>query len=105
MTLTTQALASTPKHFPSIYHPEAALQAEFGRLIHAAVINRSFQKQLLNNPALSIEKGFLGESFQFPAEIKSRIEKIHAVNLEDFSVQLLQVTAPSRIKEAAVTSY
>jgi hypothetical protein len=105
MTPISQAISSAPKYYPSIYHPEAALQAEYGRLIHAAIISTSFQKQLLSDPAMSIEKGFCGERFQFPAEIKSRIGNIHATNLEDFSGQLLQVTAPARIKEAALSSY
>jgi hypothetical protein len=105
MTPTTHALTSTPNYHPSLYNPEAALQAEFGRLIHAAIISPSFQKQLLNSPALSIDKGFCGESFQIPAEIKSRIDLIRAGTLEDFSTQLLQVTTSSRIQESAVINY
>jgi len=105
MTPITHSLTSTPNYHRSLYDPDAALQAEFGRLIHAAIINASFQKQLLSNPSLSIDQGFCGESFQFPAEIKNRIENIRALTLEDFSAQLMQVSLPSGIKEEAVVSY
>lgn len=101
----TDSYRSAPIIHPKSYNPDAALEAEFGRLIHAAIISPSFKRQLLSNPALSIEQGYCGESFHFPKEIKSRINSIRAGSLEDFSTKLLQVSTASRIKESALASY
>jgi hypothetical protein len=105
MTPIMHALTSIPNYHPSLYNPEAALQAEFGRLIHAAIISPSFRRQLLSNPALSIEKGFCGESFHFPAEITAKIDDIRAGTLEEFSNQLLQVTTTTKVKEVTLIHY
>jgi hypothetical protein len=97
----------TSMHFVSttVYDPEAAVKAEFGRLIHAALINPRFRQQLLSNPLRSIEDGYCGESFHFPAELKERIQLIHADSLESFSMQLLQTTNSPRVPERALLHY
>lgn len=68
-----------------------SVQMECGRLIHAALISKSFRKQLLENPVKSVEAGYCGEKFFFTREEKARIKLIHATTLEDFASQLTQV--------------
>jgi hypothetical protein len=102
MTPSTQLHTSTHLISAPIYDPEAAIKAEFGRLIHAALINRSFREKLLFNPLRSIEDGYCGESFHFPSELKERIQLIHAESLESFSMQLLQTISSPRVPERAV---
>lgn len=105
MTPTTYSLTSAPVFHPVFYDPEAAVKAEFGRLIHAAIINPNFRKMLLSNPKLSIETGYCGESFHFPAEMKNKITHIQAGTLEEFSTQLLEVVTSPNIPELAVVNY
>lgn len=105
MTPTTHSLTSGPVFHPILYDPEAAVKAEFGRLIHAAIINPNFRKMLLSNPKLSIETGYCGESFQFSPELKNKITLIKAGTLEEFSTQLLEVVTSTNIPELAVANY
>ncbi len=105
MTPLSHAFTSTPNYHPSLYDPDAALQVEFGRLIHAAIISPSFRKQLLSDPGPSIDNGFSGESFQIPKEIKNKIHHIRACNLEEFSAQLLKVTTSTKVREVAIVNY
>jgi hypothetical protein len=68
---------------------------ECGRLIHAAVISRRFQKLLLTNPIKTIEEGYCGEKFAFTQAEKQRIRHIRASNLAEFSSQLMQTIESS----------
>jgi hypothetical protein len=95
----TQLHTSMPISPAAGRDPQAAIKAECGRLIHAAVISRSFREKLLANPLRSIEAGFCGETFQFPREFKERVKLIQANNLEDFSAQLLQSIYSSNTAE------
>ncbi|MBW6473304.1 MAG: hypothetical protein K0B14_09295 [Anaerolineaceae bacterium] len=77
------------------------VNAEFGRLIHAAVINKSFRSNLLKNPAGCIDAGYCGESFHFPVEIKNRIKQINARSLEEFSSQIIKLINMPSVPEMA----
>jgi len=85
--------------------PDASIKAEFGRLIHAAIINTCFRETLLTNPICAIENGYLGESFQFPFELKEQIKRIQAGTLEEFSTKILNVFDTPKISEMAVLQY
>ncbi len=85
--------------------PHSEVQAEFGRLIHAAIINKRFRDMLLTAPMQTIEAGYCGEKFHFPRDIHDRIEQIRAGSLEDFSSQLLKVTSSPNILEPALAQY
>lgn len=95
-------LFSNPAKISAVQEPYSEVQAEFGRLIHAAIINKRFRDSLLSNPKQSIETGFCGEKFSFPCEIKDSIEQIHAVSLEDFAKQLINVTRSPKILKPAL---
>jgi hypothetical protein len=95
MTPNFQAHTLTPVFQPPDYDPKTAVMADFGRLIHAAVINSNFRQNLLNNPLACIESGYCGERFDYSPELKERIRLIHAGSLEEFSKQLLQIMEPS----------
>jgi len=101
----TQLHASLTLASPAVYDPETAIKAEFGRLIHAALINQNFRKKLLSNPINAIEGGYCGESFHFSPELKERIQLIHTDSLESFSMQLLQTLESHHIPERAVLRY
>jgi hypothetical protein len=75
--------------------PHEAVRNECGRLIHAAVISRRFQNNLLNNPLKTIEEGYCGEKFAFTHDEKQRIRTIRASNLADFSRQLMHALEPA----------
>lgn len=77
------------------------INAEFGRLIHAAVINKSFRAKLLQNPVSCIDAGYCGESFHFPFEIKNRIKQINARSLEEFSSQVIKLINKPSVPEMA----
>lgn len=85
--------------------PQSAIYHEFGRLIHAAVINRGFCEMLLANPIQSIERGYKGETFQFSKEIKDRITGIQAASLEEFSAELLRIVNSPVVREVAIAHY
>lgn len=85
--------------------PQAGTKAEFGRLIHAAIINTRFRQLLITNPVNTIEKGYLGESFYFPNDVKNQIQNIHAGNLEEFSSQVVQIIETTSVPEIAVLHY
>lgn len=105
MTPSTHTLTSAPVFHPILFDPEAAVKAEFGRLIHAAIINPNFRKLLLSNPKLSIESGYCGESFHFSPDLKHKITLIKASTLEEFSAQLLEVVTSPNIPEYAVVNF
>jgi hypothetical protein len=84
---------------------QATIKNEFGRLIHAAIINRNFREKLLLNPLQSIEHGYCGESFQFNKEIKDRIRCIKATTLEEFSTELLRMVSSPVVREVVIAHY
>lgn len=83
----------------------AAIKAEIGRLIHAAIINKRFRESLLNNPKHAIETGYLGESFQFSNELKEHITFIQTNSLEDFSTQILSIVDTFKKAEVSILQY
>jgi hypothetical protein len=100
MTLITHSLKFNTRSVQStVYDPETAIKTEFSRLIHAAIINRTFCQRLLDNPLRTIESGYCGESFHFSPELKERIQLIHATTLESFSAQLLHSLSPAPLPE------
>ena len=105
MTPITQLLSTQAVVPGLVYDPNATIKAEFGRLIHAAIINRSFCDRLLANPIVSIDGGYCGESFQFPHTVKQSIALIQADTLEEFSTQMLQVVESPCLAELPVLQY
>lgn len=99
MHLTTTNIPTQPND------PQAAIKAEFGRLVHAAIINPRFRKQLLANPLSAIDKGYLGESFQFSARVRDQLRELQAGTLEEFSSKVLEITETPSIVEMAVPHY
>lgn len=62
---------------------------EISRIMTAAVVNRHFRQDLLNNPRSAIEKGYGEETFTLEEEQTRRLEKIRATSLEDFATQVI----------------
>ena len=103
LTQTDHLVITFPKKRPD---PNEIVQNECGRLIHAAVINKRFQQQLLSNPLKAIEDGYCGEKFAFTRDEKRRIQQIQAKNLAEFSRQLIgaiehTATVPAQTPELA----
>jgi hypothetical protein len=88
-------------HTTKIESHNVDINAEFGRLIHAAVINKGFRSKLLQNPVSCIDAGYCGESFHFPFEIKNRIRQIKARSLEEFSSQVINLIIKPSVPEMA----
>jgi hypothetical protein len=88
-----------------VSNARASTQAELGRLIHAAIINTRFRQLLLANPMNIIDRGYLGESFHFPSEMKEQIRNVRAGNLEEFSSRMLQIVEAPSFSEMAVLHY
>jgi len=84
---------------------QETIKAEFGRLIHAAIINKSFQKTLLSNPNRAIEDGFFGESFQIPGSLKEQIKMMRSKSLAEFSRQVLSMLEDMKQVEVSVSHY
>lgn len=89
----------------SVNNTRAGAQAELGRLIHAAVVNTHFRQLLLANPLNMIDRGYLGESFHFPSEMKEQIRELQAGNLEEFSSRMLKIVEAPSFSEMAVLRY
>ncbi len=62
---------------------------EISRIMTAAVVNRHFRQDLLNNPRNAIEKGYGDETFILEEEQTEHLEKIRANSLEEFATQLI----------------
>ena len=62
---------------------------EISRIMTAAVVNRHFRQDLLNNPRGAIENGYGDETFLLEEEQTERLEKIRATSLEDFATQVI----------------
>ncbi len=86
---------------PMCMDPGMVQKAEAGRLIHAAIINRTFREKLLTNPVQSIDNGYCGEVFHFSREMKDQIRSIHAMSLEEFSTQIMQLLSAPVVYEVA----
>ncbi|NMB54966.1 MAG: hypothetical protein GYA15_09720 [Leptolinea sp.] len=94
-----------PKAHVPVSNTQAATKAELGRLLHAAIINTHFRKLLLANPVAMIDRGYLGESFQFPGSVKEQIRHVHAESLEEFSSCVLKIIETPSLTEIAVLPY
>jgi hypothetical protein len=79
------------------------INAEFGRLMHAAVINKHFRDRLLENPIDCIEAGYCGEYFNFPFEIINSLRQINVRSLEEFANHIIAlINLPARKEVAPV---
>ena len=63
-------------------------QAEYSRILSAAVINNQFRSMLLNDPVEAISQGYSGEQFEIGREERNRLSAIQATSLADFAAQL-----------------
>jgi len=74
------------------HHPQGTQRnsGELSRLISAAVVNQTFCRLLLTDPALALAAGYNGEAFCLPAEEQAIILTIRATCLTDFAKQLTQ---------------
>jgi hypothetical protein len=80
------------------------LMCELGKVLQAAVINKDFRDQLLDNPLRSIESGYFGEVFHIPTEILKSISLLKSSNLEHFTQSVLLIVDSIRIPEMAEVS-
>ncbi len=62
--------------------------AEYSRILSAAVINSGFRKMLLSDPVQAISVGYSGEKFSLRTDQKTRLAGIRADSLADFAAQL-----------------
>lgn len=69
----------------------SSFQTESSRLLTAAVINTSFRKILLADPATALASGYSGEAFCLNKKDRSRVTAIRAASLEEFAQQLTQI--------------
>ncbi len=97
----TQINKLSTNHSTTMRSHSVDINAEFSRLIHAAVINKGFRAKLLQNPVSCIDAGYCGESFHFPFEIKNRIKQIKARSLEEFSNQVINLINKPFVPEMA----
>jgi len=101
MTILAQSYSTrTPRTFiqPDL---NETFKQECSRLIHAAVVSRSFRTALLENPLQAVEAGYCGEKFAFTRDEKRRLKNIQARSIEDFSAQLLRVMEMPAVSEFA----
>lgn len=66
----------------------AACGREISRLLTAAVVNQTFCRLLLTNPASALAKGYNGEAFMLKSEERERVLSIQARSLSDFALKL-----------------
>lgn len=64
------------------------VEAEFSRLLHAAIINKRFCASLLADPVATIDRGYLNEHFRFSPATRAKLGMIKAATLSDFASQL-----------------
>jgi hypothetical protein len=69
-------------------HPRQC-SAEVSRILTAAVINKRFQKKLLENPIRAIDGGYGGERFHLSIRERRMVAAIKANTIEDFASQLI----------------
>jgi hypothetical protein len=101
----THSPSTIPAVTATVYDPQSAIKAELGRLIHAAIINKSFCQKLLKNPLMSIEAGYCGESFHFSPAFKESLRCVRAESVESFCSQLMQIINSQSIAEKALLYY
>lgn len=79
-------------------YPESSNQrrSKFSRLIAAALVSPDFCERLLTNSYNAIISGYQSESFSFTPEEMNLIGSIRAVDLSDFSAQLLDLLDQDR---------
>jgi len=65
--------------------------AEYSRILSAAVINSGFRKMLLSDPARAVSGGYSGEKFSLRSDQKTRLAGIRADSLADFAAQLSEL--------------
>jgi len=85
----------TAHHKEILYwHRKNPCQKEYSRLLTAAVVNATFRKLLLTNPAQALAVDYCGESFHFSHAETQRVIHIQATSLADFAEQLIQHRTP-----------
>lgn len=67
------------------------MHPEYSRILSAAVINKQFRNQLLEDPKRAISRGFNGEVFQLSSEEKNELSSLKGLSLADFASQLAQL--------------
>ena len=68
------------------------MSRELNRLVTAAVVSKSFCELLLDDPAEAIAAGYNGEAFLLTAEEQDLVVSIQAATLQEFAIQLLDLT-------------
>jgi hypothetical protein len=71
--------------------PHAAIDPDgpLGRLLAAAVLNRSFCRMLLTNPGAALAAGYRGETFALSCAEKETLLQLRAPSLQELAQQLL----------------
>lgn len=77
------------KSLPAMPVVEEDNMSGISHLIAAAVVDSSFRKLLLTNPAHALEKGYRGQFFRLSNEERHHILSIRASSLPEFATQLL----------------
>lgn len=60
------------------------------QLLCAALVDRQFQKNLLQDPVQSLKDGYLDYWFDLSSDEEQMLKGIHAANIEDFALQVHQ---------------
>ncbi len=58
-------------------------------VLAAAVVNRNFRDQLLENPRAALESGYLGEQFDLTSEEQSLLFSTRAASLTDLAQKIV----------------
>jgi hypothetical protein len=66
-------------------------------VLQAAVVNKTFRHNLLENPLRTVEGGYCGEQFNLGAEDRRSLADVRASTLEDFTNQLMADSQPVMI--------
>jgi hypothetical protein len=77
------------------------LMCEIGKVLQAAVINKTFRDELLSNPLKTIESGYFGEAFHIPSELLDNFSLIRSSSLEHFAEAMLLMVNRINIPEMA----
>lgn len=75
------------------------VEADFSRLMHAAIVSKRFCMALLNDPLSAINAGYMGEHFSFSPIMREKIAAIKADSLSDFASQVLLITKKQSDKQ------
>lgn len=60
------------------------------RLFTAAIVNSQFREKLLNEPAMALAGGYLGQAFALTDQEKMIISSVRARDLKDFAQKVNQ---------------